>query len=152
MLVTVNHLADLTALDRRTVARRLSPLPGKAEGHTRVYDSAAALRVLYGGTEGKLDPQEQRARLDKARADLAEMDLEVRRGQLVRAEVVAKTWSDLVTVAKSRLLAVPSRVAPELVNRDMRACEQVVRDAIHEALEDLSRDDDGGPTAVAKVD
>lgn len=81
------------------------------------------------------------ARRHEAQADLAEMDLAKRRGQLIeiadaRAEVIAK-----FTLLRTRLLGVPSRVAqhfPHLAAEIVPAIEQV----IHEALEELADMDD----------
>jgi hypothetical protein len=80
------------------------------------------------------------ARRETALADLAELDVAERRGQVVdvdeaRADVIAA-----YSVVKTRLLGVPSRVAQRLPDVAARVVP-VVDELIREALEELAADD-----------
>ena len=145
MLATVNHLADLTGLDRRTVTRRLSSVPGVLEGDARKWDTREALPILYGaGPEDRLDPAQEKAQLDRARRLAVETESRVRNGELLEAAEVQALWVSHVGIAKGRLLALPSRLAPAVIGLgDLRTIEAVIREAIHEALTELSAAPDG---------
>lgn len=86
------------------------------------------------------------ARKEAALADMAELDVLERKGELVpvadaRAQVV-----DKFTVVKTKILSVPSRLAqrlPHVSADDVR----VIEDLIREALEELS-DGDGDSAAA----
>lgn len=80
---------------------------------------------------------EARARLEAAKAALAEMDLEERRGELVQAREVEARLVAVFSACKVKLLGVPSRVRqqdPGLTKAQVELIEATVR----EALEDLA--------------
>ena len=82
-----------------------------------------------------------RAKRETYKAQMAELEYRKASGQLLDADVVAATWVNQVGIAKGRLLSLPARLAPMVLNlKDLRAIEQVIRDAIHEALTELSAD------------
>ena len=142
MLATTNHLVDLTGLDRRTVAKKLASVPALIEGGVKKWDTSAALKLLYGvgvGDNEKLDPQQEKAALDRARRLAVETESRVRMGALLEATDVQALWVAQVGIAKGRLLALPSRLAPAVIGLgDLRSIEAVIREAIHEALTELS--------------
>lgn len=148
MLASVSTLSGWTRIDRRQITQRLASLKSEPGPHrSKLYPSETALRLIY-ATDGNLDPQQQRARLDCARADLAELDLAQKRGNLLDASVVSETWSHQVLIAKGRLLAIPNRLAPIVVGMgDMREIELAIRDEIYSALTELSTDESPTDTA-----
>jgi phage terminase Nu1 subunit (DNA packaging protein) len=92
------------------------------------------------GAAETLSPQAERARLDRARAELAELDLGRKRLELIPKNEVAAAWSSQIHIAKSRLLSLPSRVSGEILRlRTQREIEGVIRDRIIEILDELSR-------------
>ena len=88
---------------------------------------------------GPADFAAERARLTRAKADLAEMELQRQQGQLLdRDEVVAAVAYDL-GIIRNRLLAIPPKLAAYLLNiAEPRVADATVRKAIHEALEELA--------------
>src|SRR6202042_3669057 len=54
---------------------------------------------------------DQRVRGLKADAELKEMELALRRTQLVRIEDVRTIWADIAMMAKARILSIPPRLA-----------------------------------------
>lgn len=87
---------------------------------------------------GPADLAAERARLVRARADLAEADLAQRRGELLaRGDVDAAVGGAFARV-RARLLAIPSSTAPLLVGADMATAGTVLRAAIHDALQELA--------------
>jgi phage terminase Nu1 subunit (DNA packaging protein) len=84
--------------------------------------------------------REERLRLLRADADLRELDLARKRGQLVSIEDVEHEMTDLILVTKARILAVGARVAPELVGETSRVMIQAVIEKAHkEALSHLAK-------------
>jgi hypothetical protein len=77
------------------------------------------------------------ARRDAAMADLAELELDERRGSVVDADEARADVIAAYSVVKTRLLGVPSRVAQRLPDVAARIVP-VVDELIREALEELS--------------
>ena len=84
-----------------------------------------------------------RTRLVTAQAELAEAELAEKRGELHRASAVVKVWTDNVMNAKTRLLAVPTKIAPELIGQDVQTTQAKLKAAIYEALRELAGYDAG---------
>ena len=76
---------------------------------------------------------EARARLDAARAELAEMDLSERRGELVPASEVEARLVSVFASCRTKLLGAPSRVRqqdPTLTRDQVAIIETVIREAL----------------------
>ena len=140
--IAAAELAELTGRSRSKVSESLSSLPTTPGPRgTRLYDSVEALRLLFGGA-GLLNPQQQRARLDKARADMAELELQQRAGELIAVSDVKAVWTEEVQRVKNKLLHLPARIAPTIIGVDeLRAVERTLREAIIEALSELEKDE-----------
>lgn len=139
---SLSELSELTGFDRRKVSRRLETLKPTKRGRSHLYDSPQALRLLYGDSaaDGKLDPQQERAALDRARRESVEADNKKKAGELIHVEEVTAEWVKLLGIFKARLMALPMRLAPELLAAsDLRTTENIVKSGIVEALEELSR-------------
>lgn len=141
-LENLHRLHELTGLGHRTLQGRLKPLTPVKDGRALLYETKDALPLLYGlGDAARLDPQAERARLDCARADLAELDLARRRGELLPTAEVSAAWAGQVAIAKGRLLAMPARIAPGMIRcRDLRSAERLLRDALYTVLTELAND------------
>jgi phage terminase Nu1 subunit (DNA packaging protein) len=147
MKASINQMTEWTGIDRRVVTRRLADLPHEdGPSRAKLYDVGEALRALYGNaTDERLDPGQQRARLDKARADAAELDLAKKRGELIPVQDVIETWTTRVVRAKGRLLALPARLSPDLVRApSQRDAERIIRAGVIQALRELSEQDIDG--------
>ena len=80
-----------------------------------------------------------RAKRETYRAQMAEVEYRQKIGGLLDAKEVAALWVAQVGIAKGRLLALPSRLAPAVIGLgDLRTIEATIREAIHEALTELS--------------
>lgn len=69
--------------------------------------------VAAGRFSGDLDLGAERARLAKEQADAKEMENAVERGDLVYIEEIATQFEKQLTKVRTRLLAIPNKVAPE---------------------------------------
>lgn len=89
-------------------------------------------------SSGELNLSEERARLAKEQADAKEMENAVERGDLVYIEDVAKQIENQLTKVRTRLLSVPTKVAPEAhACASVREVQGVIEQAIIEALNEL---------------
>jgi len=81
----------------------------------------------------------EKIRKMRLEADLKEIDLAQRRGQLIAIGDVDKEMSELVLTTKARLMSVPARLAPELVGENSRVMIQAKLDkSLREALGQLA--------------
>lgn len=83
------------------------------------------------------DYDESRARTEYLKAELLELDRQTKAGKLVPAEEVEAKWIEIVTLARGKMLGIPSKAKqriPDLDSAAMKALEDIVR----ETLEDLS--------------
>jgi phage terminase Nu1 subunit (DNA packaging protein) len=83
---------------------------------------------------------EQRARLASAQADLAELKAAERRGELLDAAEVERTWGGVLRTVRASMLAVPSRMIgarlPHLTAVDIDEIDREVRAALTEVAGD----------------
>jgi len=81
-----------------------------------------------------------RARLTESRAAVADMQRRKLEGSLVPIDEVEALWAHQVTVARTRLLAIPAKVAVPLgMAQNAMPRQEIVRREIYAALDELSR-------------
>ncbi len=87
---------------------------------------------------GELDLGEERARLAKEQADAKEMENANLRGELVFIDDVAKQFGQQASAVKTRLLAIPSKSAPLVINCTKPSeAREIIEAMIEEALNEL---------------
>lgn len=75
------------------------------------------------------------------RARLRQLEYETRAGTYVRADATAQLWYDLARSVRTRLMAIPTRVAAELAAMsDVHAIRTLLDDEVRTALVELSED------------
>ncbi len=105
------------------------------------YDGRTLIKWRY-----RKDFTSQRERLHSAQAEKAELDLAVRRGELLEAEEVVKTWSDHIVRAKLRLRSIPHRVAAQVAAKNSPAqVASLLLDEIDAALDELAHGSNNEP-------
>ena len=88
---------------------------------------------------GADDYAAHRARLTKARADMAEMEREQMANNLIPSDDVADAWEVMAGNMRSRLLAIPSKTAATIFSADdVVDAKKILKDTINEALAELS--------------
>lgn len=141
--LTVNKLATLFGLDRRSISRRLAGVePVRVQGRSKFYDLRMAAGALFLGTtsDGELlDPRQEHAALDRARRAVIELELTAQKRGWMQREDVETAWGDAILRMRSRLLSVPTRAAVT-IHDGMAPGEReaVIRTLVYEALEELS--------------
>jgi len=132
-------LLGVTTRRLRQIAEE-SP-PPREEGRGALYPCADVGKWLraYWAPDGALDPQQERAALDKVRREVAELDRDKKRGLLVDAEEVETEWLSGIGAIRAGMLAVPSRAAPEMLGlADERKIEDILTRYIHEAMQSIA--------------
>lgn len=85
-----------------------------------------------------------KAKRETYRAHIAELEFKQKAGELVAVSDVIAEWGNQIQIAKGRLLALPARLAPDMVrSTDIRTAERAIRSALISILEELS----GGQSA-----
>lgn len=112
-------------------------LVGSVRGYVR-YLRDQAVRAQAGAP----DYATERARFIRARADLAEMDAGEKRRALIAAGAVEAAWIAVLALLRTRLLALPDRLAPQAFEMATVAdTRNLIRAALREVLEDLAQPD-----------
>lgn len=138
MKVSISTLNEYTGFDSKTIASKLKDLsyePGPRG--SKLYEIKPALRAVF---EQK-DVAKERARLLKAQADKAELDLKERQGELVSIEDVVKDVASEYTILRQRLLSIPNKLAMPLSSvTQPHEVQQILQAEIVELLTELSSD------------
>lgn len=92
--------------------------------------------------ESDLDIVKERARLTYHQANIAELDEDVKRGELIPAETVDQVWSDMLASFRAKILAIPTKTAHQFVAlTDLSEIQDVIKEHLNEALQELSEYD-----------
>ncbi|MGF7210093.1 phage terminase Nu1 subunit (DNA packaging protein) [Skermanella aerolata] len=111
-----------------------------------VYDAAIAvpavcahLRKTSSGVPTSAETDADRARIIKAKAEMAEMELARQKGELWRKDHVIYVFGGQMTLTRARLLSIPTRVAPQLLGcQTVAEIAAKVQNEVHDALNELS--------------
>lgn len=91
------------------------------------------------GKEVKLSYDQERALHEKAKREMKELQLKVMRGELHRSEDIEAIMTDMITRAKTKLLGLPSKLAPMVINRsDISLVQGMLQQQVEEALNELA--------------
>lgn len=140
--LTVTQLSELTGVSEKTALKRLRARaiqPVREDGRALYFAPQAALPVVLQVGEG-LNPAAEKARLDRAKAELAELELAKRRRELLEAAEVERSWSGLVLTWKERIRGLPA-VATVRVPGFSKAMARLMLGLLDETLTELA---DGG--------
>lgn len=96
------------------------------------------------------DLSEERARLAKEQADGKEMENAITRGELVYIDDIAGRFENALIRVRTRLLAIPTEIAPEVISSaSVAEAQETIERAILGALNELAGVDEteaGGTT------
>lgn len=85
-----------------------------------------------------IDFMAEKALHEKAKRELAELELKRRRNEVHDAADVEMVMTDMLTKLRTQLLGLPAKLAPQLANRDKDYINQELTDEIHARLTELS--------------
>lgn len=120
-------------------------------GSPNQYDTEQVIGWMIQREIGKLSVHDdgtvynfeaEKARLTHEQAEKVAMENSVRRGQLVDTEKVAGWWASIITNAKQRLLAIPTKAAPLVLGlKTLPEVRDQLETTINEVLLELSTTD-----------
>jgi phage terminase Nu1 subunit (DNA packaging protein) len=85
------------------------------------------------------DWQKERARLTRAKADMAEMQAAILKGTVHEAKAVESVWTDHLLACRAKLLSMPKKLAPRVHGVEkLTSIETEIDAAITEALNELA--------------
>lgn len=142
-LYPISTLAKLFNITERRVQQlaRDGVIPKAERGkYDLVECTRAYIKFLQQALdETKPDPNSDRTRLERARADKMELEVQEARGELARVDELRDLWIRRVVNFKTRMLAIPRKVAPSLVGKKKAAqIEQELDTEIREGLEEIA--------------
>lgn len=159
--VNLSQLNELTRRSPQYIRDKLAKSdlrPHREDGRTVWYDASLALGVILGTGEG-LNPQAEKARLDKARADMQELQLALARGEVAEIGAIRAAWARIVLTAKEAIRSIPAAATvhiPGFTKPMARKLAELI-DATLTELADARTDgdvggDDGAVEAAAPED
>ena len=101
------------------------------------------IKYLKKGTKSEqIDLQKEKAQLFRAKREKEEMELRLRKGELHEAADVEQIVGTMLINFKSRLMAIPAKLAPVLAEKNNKAeIFKLIKDATDEALNELAEYD-----------
>lgn len=123
----------------------------KSRGGTPVADGSGRHHVKewmdWAAKHGKdtpgLDPQsKQDWEIEKIKRQVADLDIDLakKRGELVANDDVRRWVAEGIHAFKTELLAIPSKLAPQVVGLTIAEAEIRIRQAVHDSLMRLHRE------------
>ena len=113
---------------------------GKFELVSAVQGYIKFLQDLAGGRIERRDVHSERSRLTRAQAEHKELEVAALHRSLLPFDEVVTAWQQLVAAFRTKCLALPSKLAPQLAaTNEIREIQGYIEGGIREALEDLSR-------------
>jgi hypothetical protein len=135
---TVLGLSVELGIDRVVLGKKLKGLkPAREDGKSRFFYMADVFRHLAHGEN--LDPQQEAAKLNKARREKLEIEKAELIGLVVNINEVADMWTEQITHMKARLLSIPSKATTQILAADTYGeAEKILKAQIREALGELA--------------
>jgi len=138
MLVTAVRLSELTGVHRDTIIKRCGPL-FKDGVRSQEVESSTALKMIY-GVENDFDYDVEKARLTHHQANIAGLEEEIKRKNLIPADAVQTHWESMIGNMRGKLLNLPGRLASKVVGTDtLQDAEREAMLLIREALEEVAK-------------
>jgi terminase small subunit / prophage DNA-packing protein len=144
-VATRERMAGIFGCSVTTVDRYLrAGMPGEKLGKEHQINTAAAIRWLIerssgASSDGESSQADARRRLTAAAAELKELQLAEKRGQMVAIEDVTPILAEELANVRSRLMAMPGRLAQSLVGMpDPAAIERTIMEEVTGALSEIT--------------
>ena len=93
--------------------------------------------VTLDAPDGEINIEEEKALHERVKRHISELRLQTMKGELHKAEDVEKVMTDMLTSFKTRVMNIPSKVAPVLESRDAGFIKDRLTAEVTEALNEL---------------
>ena len=134
-----------TTQTRNTTAHRQAAALAAKEPEKKVSASVGRPKLqprMTKTSEYIPDYDESRARTEHLKAELLELDRKQKEGLLVPAADVEAKWVEIVTMARNKIMGLPSKAKQRIPDLDAGAMA-CLEDIVRETLEDLAREAEG---------
>ena len=113
--------------------------PGLYDLKTVTVQYINFLRQKNPEAEDKVDYNTERAKLVRAKRESEELELQVRKNELHRAEDIEKALTDALVNFRTKLMAIPAKLSPIMAKKkDQTEIFKLMKTAIDETLEELA--------------
>jgi hypothetical protein len=126
------------------VIEEVAPVKRRQRKALVVDEPPAAVPASWARDEELPEYNDSRKRSEFERANLLELERKQKEGLLLPAEQVQKVWANSVAIAKTKLLAVPSRLRqriPHLSLEEIAIAEDLIRESLEEIANGGGEDD-----------
>lgn len=142
-IVNKTELADIFGTSGQTIYNYTNEgMPVERQGAKGVeaeYDTADCIEWYAAKRHEKLNYNEERARLTKLQADKVRMEIDLLEGQTARMADITKAWEKALSELKSKLLAMPSNVAPHIIGiTEYSQIEHILTQKVKDILNDVA--------------
>ena len=122
-----------------TAGQLAMPKAAKLEARGGARPNAGRKTDAERSSDVYADYNAARAKREMHNAKIAEYEERRIAGELVEREKATRTMQTVVANAKARLLGIPAKLAPMLIGvESITEVEEMLRAALHEALQELS--------------
>lgn len=146
--VSAAVLGDLFSVSDRRIRQMAAEgtLARAAKGRYKLVDSVknymltlklAAEAAGVDLEEGEIDLDEEKGLHERVKRHISELKLQIMKGELHKAEDVKRVMMDMLASFKTRVMAIPSKVAPILENRDAAYIKKCLTKEVIEVLNEL---------------
>lgn len=143
----VAAIAQLLKLTERRVQQLVKDgvLPRPVKGH---YDPVLCVHAYIDylkkqiSGSGEISLTDERTRLTKYQADLAEIELQKARGEMIPSKRAMAVWGVVAQNIRHKLLAIPARYAPKLGSiKSIARIKELLEETIYEVLNECTNPD-----------
>lgn len=125
---------ERTPLRPGETPRSTSPPPPSSPPTSSVPSTSSSLAATH---EPIPDYDESRARTEHLKAELLELERKQKEKILVKADEIEAKWVEIVTLARTKILGIPTKAKQRIPDLDTDAIG-ILDDIVRETLEDLS--------------
>lgn len=115
----------------------------RAQGKSDKQITEEAARTMRKASEPDITFAEAQRRKEAALARLREIEVAREEGRVVAVEDAAEGWGRMVSAFRSRMIAIPSKLAPQLFGMSISEIQDRLKDEIWQGLTELSNYDPG---------
>lgn len=111
------------------------------DGRIKTLDLSALARWRINRKDTESALEKQRTRLTKAQADKTELEVAELRGSMIRSSVAVSYWREMVADMRSKLLALPAKLAAAVAQPERaQEAQERAQSLVHDALAEIARE------------
>jgi phage terminase Nu1 subunit (DNA packaging protein) len=139
MVLNQSEIAEAFGVTTRAIQKWHNegmPLEGM-DGKENQYDLTKCVEWYVKRRVGN-DLQYEKTRLTKAQANKTELEGKLLERELLRADNVKNVWVSQIIAFRSRVLAMPTKLAPDILQAtSLTEAKGIIADALEEALKEF---------------